>query len=75
LTGDALFTVVARRQERQGARALLLARTPAAAHAVAAKISHYGRYSLLLFDAGRNLTKSTWEAESSPLTIRFPKEN
>lgn len=74
LPGDVLFAVTARRQERHGARALLLANTPAAAMAVAAKLSHYGRYSLLLFEDGRNLVKSTWEPQRSPLTFVFPKE-
>ena len=74
LSGDVLFAVTARRQGALGARAVLLADTPAAAGAVASKISHYGRYSLLLFAAGQNLSKSTWEPERSPLTLIFPKE-
>jgi hypothetical protein len=41
---------------------------------VAARISHYGRYSLLLFEDGRNLVKMTWEPPGSPLTFVFPKE-
>jgi aminopeptidase N len=74
LPGDVLFAVTARRQQQLGARALLLASTPAAARAVAAKISHYGRYSLLLFEGGQNQVKSTWEPQWSPLTFVFPKE-
>jgi hypothetical protein len=53
---------------------MLLANSPAAATAVAARISHYGRYSLLLFEDGRNLVKMTWEPPGSPLTFVFPKE-
>jgi hypothetical protein len=72
--GDTLFAVVARRQGPQGSCAVLLANSPPAARAVAAKLSHYGRYSLLLFDAGRNLHKSTWPVEISPLAYDFPAE-
>lgn len=72
--GDVLFAVLARRDAQQGTRALLLARAPGEARAVAAKIAHYGRYSVLLFDAGRNLVKETWEPSSSPLKFVFPGE-
>jgi hypothetical protein len=72
--GDTLFAVLTRRHDRQGTRAIFLAQAPEDARDVAAKISHYGRYSLLLFGAGRNLLKVTWEPEQSPLKIAFPKE-
>jgi hypothetical protein len=72
--GDTLFAVLTRRHDRQGTRALFLAQAPENARDVAAKISHYGRYSLLLFGAGRNLLKVTWEPEQSPLKVTFPKE-
>jgi len=71
---DVLFAVIADHRQGRGTLALLLAETPEAARQVAAKISHYGRYSLLLFAHGRNIFKQTWEAASSPLRIALPKE-
>lgn len=44
-----------------------------AAQAVARKIPHYGKYSYLDFNGPRNVQKMTWEADSSPLLICFPK--
>lgn len=72
--GDTLFAVLAGRNNPGGVRVLLLSGTPEAARQAVAKIVHYGRYSLLLFDAGRNVVKSTWEPQTSPLKITFPKE-
>lgn len=71
---DTLFAVLARRDQRAGATALFLSSNPATARTVAPKISHYGRYSLLLFAAGRNVAKITWEPQTSPLKVVFPKE-
>lgn len=72
---DVLFAVLAGRESADGVRALFLAATPEAAAAVASKIPHYGRYSLLLFADGRNIVKTTWEARTSPLRSVFPKES
>jgi len=72
---DTLFTVLSGRQDGAGLRALLLADSAEAARQAAAKISHYGRYSLLLFANGRNLVKSTWEANVSPLRVVFSKDS
>jgi len=71
---DTLFAVLAGRQTGDGRRALLLASSPEAVRRIAAKIPHYGRYSLLLFANGSNIVKQTWEAPVSPLRIVFPKE-
>lgn len=70
-SSDVLFAVLTR---NEGVRAVLLATEANAAQAVAARISHYGRYSLLQFGSGRNLTKSTWQPLASPLTIDFSRE-
>lgn len=72
--GDALFAVLTSHGEQPAVTALLLADSAAAARRVVTKIPHYGRYSLLLFDQGNNLVKTTWEATDSPLTVVFPKE-
>lgn len=71
---DTLFALLAGREHGDGVRALFLANTPGKALPVAPKISHYGRYSLLLFDAGRNVVKTTWESQASPLKFVFAKE-
>lgn len=72
---DTLFAVLTGRQHGEGLRALFLAGTPDAARRVAAKISHYGRYSLLLFANGRNTYKSTWEVQVSPLRVVFTEDS
>lgn len=72
-SGDALFAVVTA-PDAAATTALLLAETTAAAAAVAPKISHYGRYSLLLFASGRNLVKTTWEPAASPMKVLLPTE-
>jgi len=74
VAGDTLFAVLAGRAGRDGVRALFMSGNPDTAGAAAPKISHYGRYSLLRFAAGRNLVKTTWEPQASPLTVVFPKE-
>ena len=72
---DSLFAVLTGRHHSDGLQALFLAGTPDAARRVAAKISHYGRYSLLLFANGRNTFKSTWEVQASPLRVVFTEDS
>ncbi len=72
-TGASLFAVFPGGGARSGRVALLQAVSAQAARLSAGKISHYGRYSLLLFDGeGRNLAKLTWEPAASPLKFDFP---
>lgn len=73
--GDLLFGVFRRNPEQAAVSAVLLAGDAATLRSVAAKIPHYGRYSLLLFAAGRNVVKTTWDPEQSPLRILFSKES
>ncbi len=73
--GDALFAVLAGRRDDTGVRAVLLADDPGKVRQMAAKVAHYGRYSLLLFAAGRNLVKTTWEPEGSRMSVSFTREN
>jgi hypothetical protein len=42
-----------------------------AANQASVKIPHYGRYSYLAFRDGRNRVKGTWEANTSPLMVRW----
>jgi hypothetical protein len=41
------------------------------ADAVARKITHYGKYSYLAFQSGKNLDKGIWPAENSPLVFEW----
>ena len=43
------------------------------ADVVAAKITHYGRYSYLAFKGGRNQAKGLWPVKHSPLVYRWNK--
>lgn len=71
---DALFMVTGRK-DAQRVSAYFLPGSDAAARDVARRIPHYGRYSYLAFRNGQNQVKSTWEPASSPLKIRFDKDN
>ena len=43
------------------------------AKTIGVKVPHYGKYSYLVFEGSRNRVKGTWDAASSPLTLRWPK--
>lgn len=58
-TGDLLLAVANRPGEPGRVAALLLANSPAAAEAAILKITHYGRYGLLVFSGGENRIKET----------------
>ena len=53
--------------------ALFLPADESLAEAVSAKVPHYGKYSYLVFEGTRNRAKGTWDADSSPLTVRWTK--
>lgn len=72
--GDVFFAVITGRHQQGTSSAVLLTHSPEAARLIAAKVAHYGRYSLLLFEGGRNLVKTTWEPHSSPLKVILPQE-
>ncbi len=46
---------------------------PPTVRSVAAKVSHYGNYSYLLFESAHNQLKGVWPAADSPLQITWPK--
>jgi hypothetical protein len=46
----------------------------AAARDTARRVSHYGRYSILAFNKGRNQVKTTWDPVGSPLKRLFTKD-
>ena len=53
--------------------ALFLPADASLARTISAKITHYGKYSYLVFNASTNQVKGTWEADQSPLTVRWTK--
>jgi hypothetical protein len=69
---DTFFGVFAHPRTPERVLALLLPLAPEHAERVAAKITHYGRYSYLVFQADRNRARGTWPVESSPVTVRIP---
>jgi len=74
-SGDVLFIILSRRGSGTWAKALLLAKGDRELGSVASKISHYGRYSQLTFESGRNLSKTTREPAASPLRISLGRES
>ena len=51
--------------------ALFMPLSPRFAAVVARKITHYGKYSYLAFQSGKNLDKGIWPAETSPLVYEW----
>lgn len=69
--GDALFVAGNRPGSGERVAALFLPRSLAAAEACALKITHYGRYSLLVFAAGENRRKETVPPVAGAGTVVF----
>lgn len=55
--------------------ALFLPLSSRDADGVAAKITHYGKYSYLAFRGGQNLAKGVWPVENSPLVHRWQQSH
>ncbi|MCB2148805.1 MAG: M1 family peptidase [Deltaproteobacteria bacterium] len=72
---DVLFFVVRHPYRSENVVALLHPLSPDAADQASVKIPHYGRYSYLVFSDGRNRVKGTWDAKTSPLTVRWDPKN
>jgi hypothetical protein len=71
---DALFIVLPHSQDTGRVTGLFLPLSGKAASAAALKISHYGKYSYLVFRNGVNEDKGTWPITSSPLIHVFSQE-
>lgn len=69
--GDALFLVARRASAPDRVVAVFHPLSAAAARAAAPKIAHYGKYSYLAFQDGRNRAKGTWPVTRSPARYRF----
>jgi hypothetical protein len=68
---DALFVVLPHMQNPGRVMGLFLPLSPEAAMNAVRKISHYGKYSYLVFRRGVNQEKGTWPVNSSPLVHEF----
>ncbi len=68
---DALFLVDTVPGDPDRVAALFLHRSPVAAAACAAKITHYGRYGYLVFANGENRKKGTVIPEAGTSVVRF----
>ena len=55
--------------------ALFLPLSSLQAETVARKITHYGKYSYLAFQDGKNRDKGFWPLGQSPLEFRWDREN
>ncbi|UCH08821.1 MAG: hypothetical protein JSV55_07640, partial [Deltaproteobacteria bacterium] len=72
--GDVLFAVLPHPEAGPGRLALFLSFSDEFAAAAARKISHYGKYSYLVFRNGVNQAKGTWPVTVSPLIHDFIAE-
>jgi hypothetical protein len=66
-SADVYFCVVSSARSDRQVVALFWPNDMRHAETVARKISHYGRYSYLVFRNGRNIAKGTWPVTESPL--------
>jgi hypothetical protein len=70
-SSDAFFGVFNHPFAEDRITALFMPLSAEYADVVAAKITHYGRYSYLAFKGGRNQAKGLWPVEHSPLVYRW----
>jgi len=68
---DAFFGVFEHPVAANRIAALFLPLSPHYADVVARKITHYGKYSYLAFQSGKNLDKGLWPVETSPLVVEW----
>lgn len=68
---DAFFGVFNHPYAEKRIAALFMPLSPEYADIVAAKITHYGKYSYLVFQSGKNSDKGVWPVETSPLVYNW----
>jgi hypothetical protein len=68
---DAFFGVFNHPHAANRITALFMPLSSEYADIVAAKITHYGKYSYLAFQSGKNQAKGFWPVETSPLVYRW----
>ncbi|MCU0586075.1 MAG: M1 family peptidase, partial [Desulfobacterales bacterium] len=69
--GDSLFAVLRHPRSPQHVIALWHHLGRGGSEAALAKITHYGRYGLLVFRDGVNRVKATWPVAQSPVSLRW----
>jgi aminopeptidase N len=69
--GTALFAALPHPLDPEGVAAVFAPFSAEAALASVRKIPHYGKYSYLVFDSGKNRGKGTWPVAESPLIHHF----
>ena len=72
-SSDAFFAVFQSPFNDDRTMALYLPSSKRHADSVARKITHYGKYSYLVFQRGQNKVKGTWPAGKSPLVFEFDR--
>jgi len=72
--GDALFCVFQHPVSDQHIAGLFFPVGPEGAMGALPKITHYGKYSYLVFRDGANRVKATWQVNYSPMVHHFPPE-
>ncbi len=70
-SSDAFFGVFAHPHSENRIMALFLPLSSQQADRVARKVTHYGKYSYLAFENGKNREKGFWPIEQSPLEYRW----
>ncbi len=53
------------------AAAVIWGGSPEAVRAVASRLTHYGKYSYLVFERGRSIARGEWKVTSSPMSVRL----
>lgn len=72
--GDCLLAVAPRPNDPSRAVALLRGLDPDAVRAAGRKLTHYGKYSYLVFTNGKNVAKGVARVEGGPLVLRFDEK-
>ncbi len=72
---DAFFGIFDHPYAENRIAALFMPLSSQYADIVAAKITHYGKYSYLTFQMGANRDKGFWPVESSPLVFKWPEKS
>jgi hypothetical protein len=68
---DTFFGVFEHPATTNRSAALFMPLSPQYADVVARKITHYGKYSYLAFQSGKNMDKGIWPVEASPVVYEW----
>ena len=71
---DVFFGVFAHPFAEDRVAALFWPLSPVQAEVVARKVTHYGKYSYLVFQNGQNREKGFWQPENSPLVFQWNRK-